>query len=129
MEPAVLCSFSYFLTLAPTYAGAGWPTLPAKACTSLCEPGAHARDLFRLSCFFVESFGWDGSCHVAVVMVFGSFCRVVVERLQPLLRGKRGSRQMYDTKSLTKFSFGIGMENTEKIPTDTEPKYQIGIQL
>jgi hypothetical protein len=129
MEPAVLCSFSYFLTLAPTYAGAGWPALPAKACTSLCEPGARARNLFRFSCFFVESFGWGGLCHVAVVMVLGSFCRVVVERPQPLLRGKRGSRQMYDTESLTEFSFGIGMENTEKIPTDTKPKYRIGIQL
>jgi hypothetical protein len=51
------------------------------------------------------------------------FCQVVVERPQPLLRGKWGSRQMYDTKSLTKFSFGIGMENTKKIPTNTKPKY------
>jgi hypothetical protein len=36
---------------------------------------------------------------------------------------------MYDTESLNEFSFGIGMENTEKIPTDNEPKYRIGIQL
>jgi hypothetical protein len=36
---------------------------------------------------------------------------------------------MYDTESLTKFSFGIGMENTKKILTNTKPKYQIGIQL
>ncbi len=64
-----------------------------------------------------------------VVMVFGSFCRVVVERPQPLLRGKRCFRQMYDTESLTKFSFGIGMENTKKIPNNTEPKYRIRIQL
>jgi hypothetical protein len=26
MEQAFLCSFSYFLPLAPTYAGAGWRT-------------------------------------------------------------------------------------------------------
>jgi hypothetical protein len=114
MEPAVVCSFFYFLTLVPTYAGTGWPALPAEACTSLCEPGAHACDLFRFSCFFVESFGWGGSCHVAVVMVFGSICQVVVERPQPLLRGKRGSRQMYDTERLTKFSLLL----EEEVPTE-----------
>jgi hypothetical protein len=29
----------------------------------------------------------------------------------------------------TKFSFGIGWEDTGKIPTNTKPKYQIGVQL
>jgi hypothetical protein len=29
----------------------------------------------------------------------------------------------------TKFSFGIRMANTKKIQTDTNQKYQIGIQL
>ncbi len=32
-------------------------------------------------------------------------------------------------KVLTEFSFGIGSENTKKIPTDTIPRYPIGIQL
>ncbi len=55
------------------------------------------RYLFRFSCFFVESFGWGGSCCGCNFMMFALFAELG-SGPQPLLRGKRGSCQMYDTK-------------------------------
>jgi hypothetical protein len=51
-------------------------------------------------------------------------------RQKPLFEGKKGFPPNVQYQNVpTEFSFGIGWENNGKIPTDTEPKYQIGVQL
>jgi hypothetical protein len=47
----------------------------------------------------------------------------------PLLSEKGVPTKFTTPKLPTEFFFGIGMVNTRKIPTDTNQKYQIGIQL
>ena len=47
----------------------------------------------------------------------------------PLLSEKGVPAKFTVPKLPTKFSFGISMVNTRKIPTDTNQKYQIGIKL
>jgi hypothetical protein len=50
--------------------------------------------------------------------------------LCPPFDGKKGFLTNFQHQNVpTQFSFGIGMVNTGKIPTDTNQKYQIGIKL
>jgi hypothetical protein len=49
---------------------------------------------------------------------------------KPLFEGKKGFPQNVQYQNVpAEFSFGIGWKNTGKIPTNTEPKYRIGVQF